>query len=134
MSLIRQVWLLLTLTLVLAFAAAIGVSVHSARQYLQTQLALKNNDAAQAIALTLSQQHGEPAALEAALASQFDTGTYEALRLAAPGGRTLVERHAAMRATEAPAWFVELLGIKTSPGFAQVTDGWHLVEIGRAHV
>jgi EAL domain-containing protein (putative c-di-GMP-specific phosphodiesterase class I)/GGDEF domain-containing protein len=132
MSLIRQVWLLLTLTLVLAFAAAIGVSVHSARQYLQTQLDLKNNDAAQAIALTLSQQHGEQAALEAVVASQFDTGTYEALRLAAPGGRTLVERHAPARATQAPAWFVDLLGIAPTPGFAQVADGWHL--IGRLEV
>src|SRR3954453_11144128 len=58
MSLIRQVWLLLTVTLALAFAGAIGVSVLSARQYLETQLAQKNNDAAQAIALTLSQQKG----------------------------------------------------------------------------
>ena len=53
MSLIRQVWLLLSVTLVLAFAGAIGVSVHSARHYLQTQLDLKNNDTAQSLALTL---------------------------------------------------------------------------------
>ena len=40
MSLIRQVWLLLAVTLVLAFAAAFGITVHSARQYLETQLGL----------------------------------------------------------------------------------------------
>jgi EAL domain-containing protein (putative c-di-GMP-specific phosphodiesterase class I)/GGDEF domain-containing protein len=132
MSLIRQVWLLLMLTLVLAFAAAIGVSIHFARQYLQTQLDLKNNDAAQAIALTLSQQHGDAAGLEAVIASQFDTGTYESLRLAAPGGRTLVERHAPAHDAQAPAWFVEMLGLRPAPGFGQVTDGWHL--IGRLEV
>ena len=132
MSLIRQVWLLLTLTLVLAFAGAIGVSVDSARQYLRTQLNLKNNDAAQAIALTLSQQHGDPAALETALASQSDTGAYELLRLVAPGGKVLAERHAPARDTRAPAWFVDFLGLAPAPGFAQVTDGWHLV--GRLEV
>src|SRR6185503_9276719 len=79
MSLIRQVWLLLSVTLVLAFAGAIGVSVHSARHYLQTQLDLKNNDTAQSLALTLGQLKGEPAALdvqrELAISSQFDTGS-----------------------------------------------------------
>src|SRR5471032_2349207 len=88
MSLIRQVWLLLSVTLALAFAGAIGVYVHSARHYLQTQLNLKNNDTAQSLALTLSQQHGDPVALELAIASQFDTGFYERIRLLAPGGRT----------------------------------------------
>src|SRR3954469_5654992 len=81
MSLIRQVWLLLVVTLALAFAGAIGVSVHSARHYLQTQLNLKNNDTAQSLALTLSQQHGDPVALELAISSQFDTGYYEHIRL-----------------------------------------------------
>src|SRR6476619_1050133 len=56
MSLIRQVWLLLSLTLALAFVGATAVSVHFARNYLQTQLSLKNNDTAQAIALSLSRQ------------------------------------------------------------------------------
>src|SRR3954469_15741754 len=77
MSLIRQVWLLLSVTLLLAFAGAIGASVHSARHYLQTQLDMKNNDTAQSLALTLSQIRGEPgareAAMELAIASQFDT-------------------------------------------------------------
>jgi hypothetical protein len=87
MSLIRQVWLLLSLTLALAFVGATAVSVHSARNYLQTQLSLKNNDTAQAIALSLSRQRGDPAALELAIASQFDTGYYERIRLVAPDGR-----------------------------------------------
>ena len=102
MSLIRQVWLLLTVTLVLAFAGAIGVSVHSARHYLQTQLNLKNNDAAQSLALTLSQQHGDPVALELAISSQFDTGSYERIRLVAPGGRNLVDKQAGTASAKRP--------------------------------
>src|ERR1700743_2796857 len=96
MSLIRQVWLLLSVTLVLAFVGAIGVSVHAAHHYLQAQLAAKNNDTAQSLALTLSQQKGDPVALELAISSQFDTGFYERIRLVAPGpgGKTLVEKQA----------------------------------------
>ena len=71
MSLIRQVWLLLALTLVLAFAAAFGITVHSTRQYLETQLALKNNDTAQFLALTLSQQKGDATAMELAAYAAF---------------------------------------------------------------
>src|ERR1700748_3291261 len=127
MSLIRQVWLMLSLTLVLAFAGAIGVSVHAARHYLQTQLNLKNNDTAQSLALTLSQQKSDPVALELAISSQFDTGFYERIRLVGPNGKTLVEKQADPHPQEAPGWFVALLGIAPADGVAQVSDGWHPV-------
>jgi diguanylate cyclase (GGDEF)-like protein len=132
MSLIRQVWLLLSVTLVLAFAGAIGVSVHAARHYLQTQLNLKNNDTAQSLALTLSQQKGDPVALELAISSQFDTGYYERIRLIAPGGTTIVEKLGDTHPHNAPGWFVGLLGIATADGVAQVSDGWR--QVGRLEV
>ena len=134
MSLIRQVWLLLSVTLVLAFAGAIGVSVHAAHHYLQAQLAAKNNDTAQSLALTLSQQKGDPVALELAISSQFDTGFYERIRLVAPGpgGKTLVEKQADPHPQSAPGWFVALLGIAPADGVAQVSDGWR--QIGRLEV
>ncbi len=132
MSLIRQVWLLLSVTLVLAFAGAIGVSVHSARHYLQTQLNLKNNDTAQSLALTLSQQKADPVALELAIASQFDTGFYERIRLVAPGGKPIVEKQAGPHPQNAPGWFVALLGIAPADGVAQVSDGWR--QVGRLEV
>jgi len=132
MSLIRQVWLLLSVTLVLAFAGAIGVSVHAARHYLQTQLNLKNNDTAQSLALTLGQQKGDPVALELAISSQFDTGFYERIRLVGPDGRTLVEKQADPHPLSAPGWFVALLGLAPADGVAQVSDGWR--QIGRLEV
>jgi diguanylate cyclase (GGDEF)-like protein len=132
MSLIRQVWLLLSVTLLLAFAGAIGVSVHAARHYLQTQLALKNNDTAQSLALTLSQQKGDAVAQELAISSQFDTGYYERIRLVSPTGKTIVEKQAGPHPQKAPGWFVALLGIAPSDGVAQVSDGWR--QIGRLEV
>ena len=131
MSLIRQVWLLLLLALSLALAGAFGISVHSARQYLQTQLGLKNADTAQALAMTLSQQKGDPTGMELVIASQFDTGHYERIALQA-GGKTLVERRSDRRAAQAPDWFVRWLGIEPAPGVALVSDGWK--QVGRIEV
>ena len=132
MSLIRQVWLLLLLALTLAFAGAFGVSVHSARQYLVTQLGIKNSDTAQSLALTLSQQHGDVTAMELVVASQFDTGHYERIALQAAGGKVLIERRSDREAAQAPAWFIHWLGIEPTPGVALVSDGWK--QIGRIEV
>lgn len=132
MSLIRQVWLLLLLALTLAFAGAFGVSVHSARQYLVTQLGIKNSDTAQSLALTLSQQHGDATAMELVVASQFDTGHYERIALQAAGGKVLIERRSDREAALAPAWFIHWLGIEPTPGVALVSDGWK--QIGRIEV
>jgi diguanylate cyclase (GGDEF)-like protein len=132
MSLIRQVWLLLLFTLAAVFVAAVGVSLHSARQYLDTQLTVKNNDAAQALALTLSQQRGDPTAMELVLSGQFDTGTYQRIELISGQNKALVSRQMPARAGQAPAWFISLVGIQPTLGVAQVSNGWK--QIGRVEV
>jgi EAL domain-containing protein (putative c-di-GMP-specific phosphodiesterase class I)/GGDEF domain-containing protein len=124
MSLIKQVWLLLVATLALAFVGSFVVSTQSARQYLRTQLSFKNNDTAQALALMLSQQRGDLTALELTVASQFDTGYYERIRLLAADGRALVDRRSADIKMSAPRWFAALAPIDAAPGVAQVSDGW----------
>jgi diguanylate cyclase (GGDEF)-like protein len=124
MSLIRQVWLLLLMTLLLAFAASVGVTVESARSYLQTQLRLKNADNAAALALALSQQKGDRALLELLLAAQFDTGYYQRIRFIDSAGRPAVTRQAGAAESVAPDWFVRLAPIASEPGLAQVSDGW----------
>ena len=124
MSLIRQIWLLLAMTLVLAFGASVGVTVTSARAYLQTQLRLKNADNAASLALALSQQKGDRALFELLLSAQFDTGFYQRIRYIDASGAVALAREAAAVASEAPAWFVELMPIASEPGLAQVSDGW----------
>jgi diguanylate cyclase (GGDEF)-like protein len=123
MSLIRQVWLSLALTLVLAFAAAFGITVYSARHVVETQLALKNNDTAHLLALSLSQQKADPTAIERVIASQFDSGYYELIRLTGPQGKVTLDRHAAPKASRAPAWFIDWMSLAPASGVAPVTDG-----------
>jgi EAL domain-containing protein (putative c-di-GMP-specific phosphodiesterase class I)/GGDEF domain-containing protein len=124
MSLIRQIWLLLIGALLLAFVGSMGVAISSARDTLQTQLRLKNNDNAAALALALSQQRGDPQLMELLMAAQFDTGFYRQIRLTTTDGRVAFVREAAQSRTQAPEWFVALLPIESEAGTAQVSDGW----------
>ena len=132
MSLIRQMWLLLLGVLLLAFVGSVTSSVVSARGYLETQLRLKNNDNAQALALSLSQQKGDAALMELAASAQFDTGYYERIVITGPDGREQFRREASVKPTAAPGWFVRLIPIESVAGVAQLSDGWRA--LGRVEV
>ena len=124
MSLIRQIWLLLLGTLLLAFAAGTVINIGSVRDTLQTQLNLKNSDNATALAQVLSQQKGQREMMELTLSAQFDTGFYRRIRLVGADGTTLFDRSANVVPQHAPAWFVALVPIESNAGLAQVADGW----------
>lgn len=124
MSLIRQIWLLLLATLLLAFAGSVAIVVTAARDTLQTQLRLKNSDNAGSLAMVLSQQKGDRDLMTLLAGAQFDTGYYRRVRLAAADGTVLFQREADVKPLHAPAWFVAMLPIDLEPGVAQVSDGW----------
>jgi len=129
MSLIRQIWLLLLVTLLMAFLGSFAVWMLSSRGYLETQLRLKNADNAQSLALNLTQQRGDTMAMDLALSAMFDTGSYQRITLKDAAGRVLANREADPSVTreQAPAWFVELVPVESVPGVAQVSDGWRAV-------
>ncbi len=126
MSLIRQIWLLLAATLLMAFLGSFGVWMASSRAYLETQLRLKNADNAQSLALSLSQQKGDMALMDLAVSAQFDTGFYRQILLKDPSGKVISNHETDPRAGvgHAPAWFMNMAPIDSMPGVAQVTDGW----------
>ena len=135
MSLIRQIWLLLWGTLLLALVGGVAVNILSTRDTLQTQLGLKNTDNANALALVLSQQKGDAPLMALVVASQFDTGYYRRIRLLDTQQRPTLTRDAAAPPADAsanalwhaPTWFVSLLPIQAPVGLAQVADGWRAV-------
>lgn len=124
MSLIRQIWLLLFSAVLLAFAGSVAVNVDAARDTLQTQLRLKNSDNATALALVLTQQKGDRELMGLVMSSLFDTGFYRSIRYTAADGQAGFAREAPARPLHAPDWFVALLPIESTPGVAQVSDGW----------
>jgi EAL domain-containing protein (putative c-di-GMP-specific phosphodiesterase class I)/GGDEF domain-containing protein len=132
MSLMRQVALLLFSVLLLALAGAVGINLASTRDALQTQLRVKNADNAQNIALALSQQGGDAQLMNLLLSSQADTGFYSRVRFVSGEGRVAFDRSASVRPQHAPTWFAAAWPIESTPGVAQVSDGWRA--LGRVEV
>src|SRR5512139_1864790 len=125
MSLVKQLWLGIALVMLIAFGGSFVVSSLSARAYLEEQLLLKNLDNASSLASLLTQLvPKDEVTIELLIASQFDTGHYESIRLVDPSGQVLVERSSDAPSNGAPAWFARLFHIDVEPGVAQVEDGW----------
>lgn len=124
MSLTKQLWIAIAMVTLLSLGGSLVVSTLSARQYLQQELAIKNMDNATSLALSLSQLDKDPVTIELQIASQFDAGHYQLIRLVDPTGTLLVERKYAEHNQGSPTWFMRLVPIETRPGLAQVLDGW----------
>lgn len=124
MSMYRQLWLAIIVSMLLALAGSLFASLLSARAYLEQQLGMKNADNAAALALSLSQQSPDAVTVELAVAALFDSGHYESIRVIDPNGKLMVERVASLGDPGAPDWFVQRLAIDADPGQAQITNGW----------
>jgi diguanylate cyclase (GGDEF)-like protein len=129
MSLYRQLWLAIITSMLLALGGSLLASLVSARSYLESQLSIKNSDNATALALSLSLNNQDATMVELTVASLFDGGHYEWIRVTNPQGGLLVERVAPSGDTDAPAWFVHMLPIKALPGQAQISNGWKQVGV-----
>ena len=124
MSMYRQLWLAIIVSMLLALTGSLFASLLSARAYLEQQLSMKNADNAAALALSLSRQKPDAVTVELVVAALFDSGHYESIRVHDPNGRLLVERVAPSENPGAPDWFVRRLPIDSDPGQAQITNGW----------
>jgi diguanylate cyclase (GGDEF)-like protein len=124
MSLAKQIWLAIALIMTVAFGTSLMINVYSARHYLEQQLQLKNLDNATSLALSLSQIEKDPVTIELLVATQFDLGHYRFIRITAPDGQTLVDKTHGPDLEGTPIWFARLFPIRTSPGVAQIQDGW----------
>jgi len=126
MSLMRQVWLLVLGVVLMSMLGSVVVSAGSVRHLIQSQLQMKNEDNAAALALALSQQHGDAGLMELLISAQFDLGHYERVTWKKSDGTLAFERSAPkLAATTAPDWFVRLVPVVVDPGVAQVSNGWN---------
>lgn len=124
MSMYRQLWLAIIVSMLLALTGSLFASLFSARAYLEQQLSMKNADTAAALALSLSQQNPDAVTVELVVTALFDSGHYESIRVIDPNGKLMVERVALPDDPGAPDWFVRRLAIDPDPGQAQITSGW----------
>ncbi len=124
MSMLRQLWLAIVVSMLLALGGALLASLLSARSYVASQLSIKNTDNATALALALSQQSPEPVMAQLLVASLADSGHYELVRITDPQGQVMAQREDTTPALDAPAWFAQLLPLQAAPGVAQISSGW----------
>ena len=132
MTLTRRIELLIAVVLLLALGGSLALHTLGARSALQTQLELRNRDAAGALALALSQQKGDAVAMQLVAAAQFDLGHYRRVELKGADGSRPIDLQQPAQPVHAPAWFVAALPLAASPGTALVSDGWR--EIGALQV
>ncbi len=124
MSLFRQLWLAVITATIIAFAGSLIVSMITARQYLEQQLAIKNNDNANSLALSMSQLAKDPITIELQVAAIFDSGQYASVRVIDPEGKMMIERTSPPDTGTVPAWFMALFPINSALGQAQISTGW----------
>lgn len=124
MSMYRQLWLAIIVSTLLSMGGALLASLLSARGYLESQLSIKNTDNATALALSLSQGNPDPVMADLVVASLFDSGHYELIRITDPKGNLITERTGPAGDLDAPGWFVKALPLQASAGIAQVSSGW----------
>ncbi|MBI2276769.1 MAG: EAL domain-containing protein [Dechloromonas sp.] len=125
MSLFRQLWLAVIASTLIAFAGSFVASMLTARQYLEAQLAIKNNDNASSLALSLSHLDKDPVTIELQVAAVYDSGQYATVRLIDPQGKPMVDKSSPALDDDVPAWFIRLFPIASQPGRAQVSSGWN---------
>jgi hypothetical protein len=96
----------------------------TARQYLEQQLAIKNNDNAASLALSMSQLAKDPITIELQVAAVFDSGQYASVQVIDPEGKVMIERSSPPDAGNVPDWFMRVFPIESHLGQAQVSTGW----------
>ena len=124
MSLIKQLWLTIATLLLLAFVGSLLIGVTSTRHYIEQEIAIKNSDNANALALSMSQMEKDPVIIELLLAAQFDTGYYQRIELRDPTGELIEQRTAPGHIEGVPGWFVDLIQFEVPAGHAVIQDGW----------
>jgi len=125
MSLFKQLLLAICLFLVVAFSGSFMVSLESSRSQYVNQLRSHAQDAATALALSLTPNIDDPAMVELMVSSIFDSGYYSSIKVVdLASNAVLVERHAEADANGVPGWFIRLIGLEAAGGDAIVSRGW----------
>jgi len=125
MSLFKQLLIAICLFLVVAFTGSFMVSLESSRTQYVNQLRSHAQDAATALALSLTPNIDDPAMVELLVSSIFDSGYYASIRVVdVKTEQTIVERSGAPAVSNVPDWFVKLIGLEPAGGDALVSRGW----------
>lgn len=123
-SLIQQLWFLVVAAVVLAAAGSLAANLYNARNYLEQQLAAQSADAANSLALLITQNHADKAMGETLVNAAFDQGHFRSITWFDAAGKPTVQRINAEQFGGAPQWFRQLFPLSSTPARAMVSSGW----------
>ncbi|WP_426144039.1 cyclic di-GMP receptor LapD [Pseudomonas sp. DWP3-1-2] len=125
MSLFKQLLIAICLFLVVAFSGSFLISLESSRSQYTAQLHAHAQDAATALALSLTPVIDDPAMTQLMVSAIFDSGYYASINVVdLASGQSLVQRSARPNANDVPAWFARLIALKPADGSAVINRGW----------
>ncbi|MFF7706583.1 cyclic di-GMP receptor LapD [Pseudomonas sp. NPDC007930] len=125
MSLFKQLLIAICLFLAVAFTGSFMVSLESSRSQYVNQLRSHAQDAATALALSLTPNIDDPAMVELMVSSIFDSGYYASIKVIdLSNQQVMVEREAEPDPNGVPRWFIKLIGLDAAGGDAIVSRGW----------
>ncbi len=126
MTLKFRLFLVLLGIVLLGAALNLGHQVLSTRQYLQVQLQQHAQDAANHVGMWIQAPLAEQdySLVETKLNAFFDSSYFLAARLQRVTGETLFDYRSSARFDTTPAWFVDLLPLKTGVGISEISNGW----------
>jgi EAL domain-containing protein (putative c-di-GMP-specific phosphodiesterase class I)/GGDEF domain-containing protein len=121
MSLMRQLWLAVIISAMVAFTGSLLISIWSAQSYLSQQLERKNSDIANSLALSITQLDKTKSMIDLQVAVLFDSGYYQSISVSDSLGRVISRRTQDKLETDVPAWFISFLHFDAKPGTADIS-------------
>lgn len=123
MSLMRQLWLAVIISAMVAFFGSLLISIWSAQSYLSQQLERKNSDIANSLALSITQLDKSKSMIDLQVAVLFDSGYYQSISVSDSLGRVISHRTQDKLETDVPAWFISFLHFEAKAGTADISTG-----------
>jgi len=126
MSLLKQLLISVSLAIAVILAGTLWVGLDSTRDYLNSRLQVDAENAASALALSLSQTaRHDPDTRELLITALFDSGHYRSISFTDPDGEVLLLLEGKSEAGQAavPGWFDAWLPLQTPTATRAVTDG-----------
>lgn len=127
MSLLKQLFLLITLLFCLVFSLHFGLSVKNIKSYLTVEAQGHAQETATSLALSLSPYMGNEAdpILESMIKAIFDMGYYQTIQLRGSDNKTLVLVNNARVVDDVPAWFMRFFPMPTITARSEISNGWN---------
>ncbi|EKD40489.1 MAG: hypothetical protein ACD_75C00034G0001 [uncultured bacterium] len=134
MTLYRQLLIFTFVLFLTLFTSTWLIKLHNTRTFLEDQLESHAQDTATSLGLSISPHIAENdiATVDTMMNAVFDRGYYRTILLTDLDEKVLVEKTLNVVITDVPAWFIQLIPLKTPRTSTLITAGW--TQIGHLYV